>query len=121
MIHVSPQYHGYKGGFDSITKCVSCGRTALYEDQHTVHPCPNCGADVKEDGAAKWHKKPQKWLKPEEALKFTDNENHEKAVKPPNVEYTDDSESIKTSFLSKAVIYAICIIIGITIGLMIPG
>lgn len=54
--HVKPQYYGYKGGFTSITVCGNeeCGRTALYEDQHPVNPCPLCGNKVYESIPGKW-------------------------------------------------------------------
>lgn len=65
--HVPPQYYGYGGGFATITKCTNCGRTALYEDAHTVNPCHSCGARVKQDGSAKWDTKDgqKQWVKPE--------------------------------------------------------
>ena len=44
--HIPPQYYGYKGGWDNVTVCKDCSRTALYEDQHPVNPCPSCGSTV---------------------------------------------------------------------------
>lgn len=52
--HVPPKYHGYKGGFDNVTICEECQRTALYEDQHPVDPCPNCGGKIKDGFIGKY-------------------------------------------------------------------
>lgn len=52
--HLEPKYHGYKGGYDVITKCQKCDMTALYEDQQPANPCHFCGGKVNPDGAAKW-------------------------------------------------------------------
>lgn len=41
--HLKPVYYGYKGGFAKVTVCKDCGNTGLYEDQHPVSPCNNCG------------------------------------------------------------------------------
>lgn len=41
--HLKPVYYGYKGGFAKVTICEACGNTGLYEDQHPVNPCNNCG------------------------------------------------------------------------------
>jgi hypothetical protein len=57
--HLKPVYCGYKGGFAGITICKDCGNTGLYEDQHTVDPCNNCGGQPIENfcgkfNSAKW-------------------------------------------------------------------
>lgn len=44
--HIKPKYHGYRGGYANVSVCGTCGRTALYEDQHPVDPCPECGDSV---------------------------------------------------------------------------
>ena len=44
--HIPPSYWGYKGGFGNITVCDTCGRTALYENQHPTDPCPSCGGHI---------------------------------------------------------------------------
>lgn len=60
--NVAPQYHGYNGSFDNITQCVDCNRTALYEDQHPVGCCPNCGGKIKEGAVGRWSENRKKWL-----------------------------------------------------------
>lgn len=44
--HIPPNYYGYKGGFAKVTICKDCGSTGLYEDQHPVDPCNNCGGGI---------------------------------------------------------------------------
>lgn len=52
--HEYPKYHGYKGGFDNVTECDSCGNIALYEDAHPVNPCRHCGGKVIEGKVARF-------------------------------------------------------------------
>jgi hypothetical protein len=54
VTQIAPYYHRYKGGFSNITRCNTCGRTALREDQHPAECCPECGGNVLDYGAAKW-------------------------------------------------------------------
>ena len=60
VTQIAPYYHGYRGGFSSITICNTCGRTALREDQHPVDPCSECGGKILDSGAAKWNGK--QWI-----------------------------------------------------------
>jgi hypothetical protein len=52
-------------GFQRITMCEGCKRTAAHEDQYTCIPCPNCGGKVKlvEKGGI-FHKDRRVWLVP---------------------------------------------------------
>ena len=56
MNHIAPKYYDYNGGFASVTICEDCERTALYEDQHVVSPCPDCGGAIQENYVGKWCK-----------------------------------------------------------------
>jgi len=56
-IHVPPQGWPYRGGYDTITECKSCGATGLHQDCHPVKPCYFCGGKVEEVGSAIWKKK----------------------------------------------------------------
>lgn len=50
---IPPSYFGYEGGYDNVTICRVCKRTALYEDAHPVRPCVQCGGKVSE-AVGKW-------------------------------------------------------------------
>lgn len=53
--HLKPGYYGYiPETFANVNKCSNCKVIGLYEDIHTVNPCPICGGAVKRNGAAKW-------------------------------------------------------------------
>lgn len=56
IIHQPPLYYGYLGGYDSITQCINCNATGLYEDCHPANPCHWCGGKVEEIGSGKWRK-----------------------------------------------------------------
>lgn len=61
--HIKPKYYGYKGGFDNVTICTSCGRVGLYEDQHPADPCVKCGEKVyKSEKAGKFDYTTNYWL-----------------------------------------------------------
>ena len=55
-LQMPPHYHGYQSGtFDNVNYCEDCDMHALYEDMHTVDPCPNCGgAVVSNEKVGKW-------------------------------------------------------------------
>jgi DNA-directed RNA polymerase subunit RPC12/RpoP len=52
-------------GFQKITMCSSCKRTAAHGDQYVSDPCPNCGGKVNfvEKGGI-FHKERGVWLVP---------------------------------------------------------
>ena len=66
--HQPPKYYGYEGGFDKVTYCEDCSRTALYEDQSGVRPCTDCGGRIISGIVAKWvpFKGMRRWLTTEE-------------------------------------------------------
>jgi hypothetical protein len=97
--HISPKYYGYRGGFDRITKFGFCGRTALYEDQHPVRPCADCGNRILEFAASdenrsgrltgKWVKSKKCWMTPREYEEYKEQLKQEPdfSVEPPAIEY----------------------------------
>ncbi len=54
-LNMKPKYHGYNGEFAKINQCTDCGSVGLYEDMHTVNPCPNCGGKVNPHGVGRWN------------------------------------------------------------------
>jgi len=52
--HDEPKDIFYEGGFDSVTRCNSCGCVALRYDAHPLRPCKHCGGTVVDIGAGKW-------------------------------------------------------------------
>lgn len=74
MKHIPPRYYGYvPGTFAKVTACVDCQRIALYNDQHPVNACPDCGGKVKELCSGRWEPPIRKWrwtLKPIPKLKL---------------------------------------------------
>lgn len=61
MQHNEPKYYRYKGGYDNVTRCEDCNRLGLYEDQHPVNPCIDCGGEIHEYKAMKWDKDTSRW------------------------------------------------------------
>ncbi len=53
-VHFAPKYHGYQGGYTKVSRCQSCGATALREDMHPASVCPICGGVVKDNLIGKW-------------------------------------------------------------------
>jgi len=60
-INLAPKYLFYKGEFANLTQCNECKGIGLYEDQHPVDPCPNCGGKVKPGLIGRWNYKKQMW------------------------------------------------------------
>ncbi len=58
-LHFEPNYHGYiADSFDNVNYCQDCQTHALYEDMHSVNPCPVCGGKIIEKEIV------GKWIKP---------------------------------------------------------
>ena len=59
-----PKYWDYKGGYDNVNYCTECGLQGLYEDLHSVNPCPQCGGQIVD------YDRVGKWIKPVYRTKF---------------------------------------------------
>ena len=57
--HIKPTSILYKGGYDNVTICEDCGRTAHDFDQSVHDPCPDCGGTIKysPNGGYSWNNK----------------------------------------------------------------
>jgi len=54
--HHSPNYYGYDGGWANVCVC-NCGSVSLYEDNHPVNPCRDCGTKKERvERSARWTK-----------------------------------------------------------------
>ena len=54
-INLTPSYYGYQQGtYDNVNYCTECNVHGLYEDIHSVNPCPLCGGKIKEGKVGKW-------------------------------------------------------------------
>jgi predicted RNA-binding Zn-ribbon protein involved in translation (DUF1610 family) len=64
---VSPSFHVKHSriylDWCSITVCSQCKRTAKYEDQHPVDPCPNCGSKKIRERVGRWNLEKPTWEK----------------------------------------------------------
>lgn len=60
---IEPFYHGYNGGYDTVSYCVECDSQGLYEDLHPSNPCPFCGGNIRDNRLGIW-------IKPEYKTKF---------------------------------------------------
>ena len=52
--HHPPEYWRYEGGWANVCTC-DCGSVSLYEDNHPVDPCRDCGTKTKRrERSARW-------------------------------------------------------------------
>ena len=115
-IHVAPQYSAYKGGFANITVCIRCDRTALYQDQHPVNPCPLCGSKVSEylDGSrvGTWVKEVKRWMTPEEYENWN-TQVIDVPLEAPQDDTTSEPENSKAHFKYEQ---GVLLLIGVLVG-----
>lgn len=53
-LHHYPEYYGYSGGWANVMVC-QCGSTSLYQDNHPVNPCRDCGTKKRRvETSGKW-------------------------------------------------------------------
>lgn len=51
--HFKP-WEFHRGGFVDVCECKGCGAVGDSMTLRYTRPCPRCGADVREAGAAEW-------------------------------------------------------------------
>lgn len=61
-IHIYPRHHSYRNGFTKTTMCEVCNSIGLYEDQHPIRPCNNCGGEVIESNPGKFDYSVKRWF-----------------------------------------------------------
>jgi hypothetical protein len=62
IAHRRPTDYAYSGGWDGVTKCSDCSRTALDFDMSISGPCPSCGGKVKSGFVGTWDQEDHRWI-----------------------------------------------------------